>query len=286
MPVPSAAPSEITCRVGGVSVRFRSEGSVAASLQALVRDYDQIETTETEPDWVLTVSPQTMSATPADSGIDEIIVGPSPLLTPTLALQQALFSILLATGRVPIHAALVTPSADSPGVLLVGDSGHGKSSLVFLAVSRGWKVVSDDLVALHESRSGAVTGATIRKKLRIAAHLVDAHTRSRGRATQPDGGIAKLLFDPDALRPGAFLSEAPISSFVFLERGASRSAVGLSSAGAFERLISSASVALAATGMRASFDILSALGRKARARVLRLTKDCLTDPDVLQELAA
>jgi hypothetical protein len=186
----------------------------------------------------------------------------------------------------PVHAALVTRRAGHPGVLILGPSGQGKSSLSLLAISRGWRVVTDDLAALRrDEATGETLGATIRKRLRIPAHLLDSRTRDLGRRMYSHQGLQKIRLDPDALRPGAFLPEARIGCLVFLERGESRSVSAVSRTEALERLIAVCSAALSFS--RGSvFRLLAEVARQARPRVARLTESCLTDPDVLEELAA
>jgi len=221
-----------------------------------------------------------------DPRIHQVTVSTDAFAHPTDAVQEGISRVLLEGGLLPLHAALVTPRADLPGLLLVGESSRGKSSLAWLAVSDGWRVVSDDHLVLRPGESAGPTGATFRKRLRIAANLVDATTESLGHRIQTQGGLRKIRLDPDAARPGSFLREARIGRIAFLERAGSRSFLPLSRTEALERLMSICSPALTQTSTTAPFHLLADLVRRADAKVARLTQACLSDPRVLEELAS
>jgi hypothetical protein len=68
---------------------------------------------------------------------------------------EAMVYVLLDTSHlVAMHAACV--GKDGRGVLLVGDSGAGKSSLAYACARRGWTYVSDDASSLVLRRPGRV----------------------------------------------------------------------------------------------------------------------------------
>lgn len=81
---------------------------------------------------------------------DEIVVGGS---APSLARVFrfvgfiALTHLLAQQGRHVLHAGAV--AADGQAILVLGDTGTGKSTLVFSALQRGWLALSDDMVAVH-----------------------------------------------------------------------------------------------------------------------------------------
>ena len=221
-----------------------------------------------------------------DPRIHQVTVSTEAFARPTDAVQEGISRVLLEGGLLPLHAALVTPRADLPGLLLVGESSRGKSSLAWLAVSNGWRVVSDDHLVLRSCESAGPTGATFRKRLRIAAHLVDATTESLGHRIQTQAGLRKVRLDPDAARPGSFLRAARIGRIAFLERASARCFLPLSRTEALERLMSVCSPALTQASTRAPFQLLADLVRCADAKVARLTQACLSDPRVLEELSS
>lgn len=64
------------------------------------------------------------------------------------ALRRALLTLVPRVGCYPVHAAGLCASGRSGAVLLIGPSGSGKSTLAAGLVARGWRCLSDDLVAL------------------------------------------------------------------------------------------------------------------------------------------
>jgi hypothetical protein len=169
---------------------------------------------------------------------------------------------------------------------MLGESGGGKSSLTWLGVSRGWGVVSDDLVALRELETGPIAGTTIRKTIRVPSHLVNAEVRALGRKIRNHEGLQKTQLDPEALFPGSFRRDARIEHITFLERSDVRSIVPLSRAAALERLLLISAAVLTSKHSSEAFRMLSDLARRADARVARLTTACLSDPMVLELLSS
>jgi len=60
--------------------------------------------------------------------------------------------LLLGQDRFLLHAAAVRRDADA--LLVVGDSGAGKSSLAYAAHLAGWRVLGDDMVAVEAGAGG------------------------------------------------------------------------------------------------------------------------------------
>jgi len=254
---------------------------------ALSDDYDVVELSAQEALWSVVVAAEgSEPQRDVDARRREVVVRPGPGLRASEALRQAVSEVMLIESRLPIHAALVAHPAGRGGLLILGDSGRGKSSLVWLALSMGWRVVSDDMLALHAGEGNETVGATIRKRLRIPAHILDERTQRLGRKMRNHVGLDKTRIQPDAVFPGSFVHEAPIGRIAFLERGACRSVARVSKTEALERLIDVCSLGLAHSPSRAPFQVLSDLARRADAKVARLTKECLSDPRVLEELAS
>lgn len=87
------------------------------------------------------------------------------------------------------HGALV--DVHGVGVLLLGPSGIGKSECALELVSRGHRLVADDVVEIERTEDGGVLG---RSAPRIRHHL---EIRGLGILSVPD------LFGPDAVRDAA-----------------------------------------------------------------------------------
>ena len=66
-----------------------------------------------------------------------------------------LAALLCQRGVLPLHAACAANGSGS--VILAGDSGVGKTTLLTALVARGWKILADDLTALDVGPSGNVT---------------------------------------------------------------------------------------------------------------------------------
>ena len=93
-----------------------------------------------------------------------------------------------------IHGALV--DVGGVGVLLLGPSGVGKSECALELVSRGYRLVADDVVELTPTDDGRVTGSSPE---RIRHHL---EIRGLGIIYVPD------LFGPGCVCDGAAIDLA------------------------------------------------------------------------------
>lgn len=95
-------------------------------------------------------------------------------------MRHALTSLLPLCGWHPLHAAaLAAPSASgsSCGVLLVGPSGTGKSTLAAGLIQRGWECASDDLLVVLPDAQTDEAGPTVTGLSRGIRLLPDAHSR-------------------------------------------------------------------------------------------------------------
>jgi HPr Serine kinase C-terminal domain len=93
---------------------------------------------------------------------------------------EAMASALLDTQYIlAIHAACV--GIDGHGVLLVGDSGAGKSSFAYASARRGWTYISDDGTALVLHKSGRyVLGNPQSLRLRPSASALFPEIKGTG----------------------------------------------------------------------------------------------------------
>lgn len=121
---------------------------------------------------------------------------------PAELLQSRLVGILreLSDGIVMVHGVLVDLAGC--GLLLVGESGIGKTSYGLEMARRGHRWVADDAVVLQR-RGGCLFGRS--------------HPRTRGRIATRDGGIVPVH---SLLGAGAMLAETKVTAVVRLERGA------------------------------------------------------------------
>jgi len=110
-----------------------------------------------------------------------------------------------------VHGALV--DVDGVGVLLLGRSGIGKSECALELVSRGHRLVADDIVELRPSDDGRVIGS--------APERVRHYMEIRGLG---------IVFIPDLFGPQGVREEMPIDLLCQLEKwteGAEYERVGL-----------------------------------------------------------
>jgi hypothetical protein len=102
-----------------------------------------------------------------------------------------LASLLGPHGRFLLHGGAI--QRDGEAVLVLGDSGVGKSTLIFGALDAGWNVLSDDLVVIHSQASGPEVSG-IPKSLAVPDEILGNDRRSS--ALGMDGrGRRELAFE-------------------------------------------------------------------------------------------
>jgi hypothetical protein len=98
---------------------------------------------------------------------DEIVIGGD---APSLARAFrfigfiALTHLLAQKGKQVLHAGAVV--VDGQAILIFGDTGTGKSTLVFSALQLGWLALSDDMVAVHR-HDGLVHAAGLPRPISV-----------------------------------------------------------------------------------------------------------------------
>ena len=127
------------------------------------------------------------------AGQGDAYLAPSFFSKP-LMLQQTfwtfgLLKLLRRLGFYTLHSAgLVNP--DGRGVLAIGASGTGKTTLALGLVRQGWRYLSDDAVLVHrrDSRS-EVSALALREHFYIDSHAAPAHgDLTLGREVTDSGG--------------------------------------------------------------------------------------------------
>jgi tetratricopeptide (TPR) repeat protein len=95
-------------------------------------------------------------------------------------------SLLAPHGRFVLHAGAI--QRDGFGVLVLGGSGKGKSTLILAALQDGWSVLSDDLAVVRSGPSGPLVSG-IPKPILVSGDVLDDPTPvtldSRGRVMLP-----------------------------------------------------------------------------------------------------
>lgn len=200
-------------------------------------------------------------------------------------LHEAMLAVLRLHGRVPLHAAAVTLRRSSDALLLVGASGHGKSSLAWNALARGGRVVSDDLVGLYQGVRGRLALCPLRRTVAVVEDILAEGPRPNG-VWENQVGLRKLRFDPLALRADARVDPARPRRLAFLERGEKRLVNKLAPREAFERLLAHTPLLGEGAAFRLNLELLRRLAEETEAVAATLSRACLADEAILDELAA
>lgn len=201
------------------------------------------------------------------------------------AAQAAAFGALRRMSCADLHAGAVTPPGTSDALILLGPSGHGKSTLTLCAVTAGWGFLSDDVIVAFASDQEVLI-APLRRRLQISEAAVPllpkAARSSSWSATLP----RKLVVDPESEGLPGRKSRARPARLVFLEHGARSDIRPISAARAFERLLLLSPHLAFDPGGRAALDLLKRLVRQAPACVASLPLAALSDVSTLYDLAS
>ncbi|WP_420456082.1 hypothetical protein [Rubrivirga sp.] len=194
-------------------------------------------------------------------------------------LVVSLSVLLRDRGLFALHAAALT--SDAGGLLVVGPSDVGKSTLSYNLVRAGWRFVSDDSVALGRSERG-VEARSLRRAFGLDADAAERFPEIEAHARPQMGEPDKWSVDVAALHPQReaevclprlvvfpTITDAPVSSVEPLPVG-----------DAFVQLVGQSPLRDADDGRVADHHALLAdLLRQARPALLRAGTDLL-DSDV------
>ena len=132
----------------------------------------------------------------------------SPRVSPAAPLLQAYLlgtcigALLLQRGVLPLHGSCVCK--DGQGLLIMGASGAGKSTLAMEFLSRGWKLVSDDVTPVT-TREGVCRACPSYPSQKLWEDALGSHReamdRKRGVIWESEGR-AKYALDASALFHG------------------------------------------------------------------------------------
>lgn len=202
------------------------------------------------------------------------------------AAQFAVFGALRRAGRADLHASAIVPPESTEAVVLVGESGHGKSTLTLCAIGAGWSFLSDDLIAVFADNVGALTLAPLRRTLRVAESAVSLLPPSMRGGEWNDEMPRKLIVDPETSGLGARRSRSRPGRLVFLERAKRKESRRLSRAEAFERLmLHSPHLSFDPDG-KPAIEALKRLADEVPATVASLPLDSLRDVATLEGFLA
>jgi hypothetical protein len=193
--------------------------------------------------------------------------------------------LLRPAGLYPLHAAGLHAGDD--GVLLVGPSDVGKSTLAYNLVRAGWSFLSDDTVLLHHPAGGPVDAFAFRRRFALDADAGDRRPELAAQARPLPGTEAKWSVGVEALYPDRLAAQATPALLVFPElTGESASRVEPLAAGdAFVRLAAQSALReLADAHTRAHHEALGALLAQCRRVRLLAGLDLLDAPERAADL--
>ncbi len=196
---------------------------------------------------------------------------------------NALHAALRRTRLFPLHAAAVV-SPEARGLLVVGGSGRGKSTLTIRLAASGWSWVSDDQVAL-EARGDSTVVHALRRWFRLDP---DPRLAFPPGSVRSRPGSRRLIVEPERAFPGRTpTAHTMVAAIVLPVFAAGPSAlVRVSSSEAMARMLSWSPWALhdAPRNARLHVDALRLLVRDAPAWELRAGPDLRDEPGRAAEL--
>ena len=125
----------------------------------------------------LTVDDSLIHTGPCSSQLTTIWIGSTPHARQPLSLSKvisyAIQAALRRCGLFPLHAAgLIAPDGEK-GLLIIGESSSGKSTLTLQLAAGGWRYLSDDSIVLSEEAEG-VAAHGFRRRFAVTARSLAA----------------------------------------------------------------------------------------------------------------
>lgn len=211
-----------------------------------------------------------------------------PLLVRQRFWALGLLALLRARGLYALHAAALVNAAGG-GVLLVGASGTGKSTLTIGLVRDGWRYLSDDTVLLRR-RPHAIEALALRKPFSVH---VDAASEYLDLPLGPEppctDGIRKRRVDVRSAYPAQYCPNCRPTTLLFprLVPGGISALRPMSRTTALGRLLAQSGAELFdRRSLSSHLELLAQLVRQARSYELCAGGDLRGRPAILRELLA
>lgn len=168
----------------------------------------------------------------------ESLLGGSPAEERCLIglLILSLFALVRRREFYPLHAAAL--ARGERGLLIIGPSDVGKSTLAYSLVRAGWDYLSDDLVLLHESNGGINVNVSVhpfRRLFGLDPEAASAFPEIKEVSRPHLAGGPKWAVDVEALRPGQFTDRC-IPHVILLPKIANRPHSEIRKAGVAEAI--------------------------------------------------
>lgn len=175
--------------------------------------YDQLENGDIHVSW----SELFDFVVSADGSVIDVYCGSAPDVEPvyTYLISQVISVALLQKGIESLHASAV--AIDGKAIVLVGDSGYGKSTLTAALIQLGAQLITDDLLVLQE-RAGSYEALPGARRLKLAPETAALVGISNGMPMMDGSG--KFVY---ALEDSACVnSRVPVERIVLLAPLAAR----------------------------------------------------------------
>jgi hypothetical protein len=148
-------------------------------------------------------------------------------------------SCLAQHHHVPMHAACI--ARRGAGILLIGPSGMGKSTLSFACARAGWTFVSDDCTSLPQNHPGReITGRPHQARFREDAPRLFPEIDGFAMRARPTGKLS-IEVPMDQLNGIVTATRCQIETLVFLNRGESGGLSRIGREETIERLLAESS---------------------------------------------
>ena len=201
-------------------------------------------------------------------------------------INAGLAALLRACGRFPLHAS--GAARDGLGLLVVGRSGSGKTSLNLNLLRRGWDWVADDKIVLTAATDGPLEAWGLLEPSHVDPVLAQYFPEVSGGLRQPRLDPKQIKLDmvpPEIYGPVAIpccsprwlvfpeIGPAPLSSLQRMDTGQ-----------AFAALLEQSPVVCDPVATRENLALLARLARECTALRLLAGTDLLEHPQRLREL--
>jgi hypothetical protein len=196
-------------------------------------------------------------------------------------MSSAIQFALRRCGLLQLHSAGVVEPATRSGVLIVGDSNSGKSSLTVRLARAGWSYLSDDMLLLHESGQTMLASA-LRRVFSVSAGSIagcDLPRLEDALGSPVNSDPSKRSLDPSIVFPGRFTESCEPALVIFpkIAREAHTRVESLKRSDALLRFLKVSPWACFDADGKSYLRLIERLVRQTRAFAIHAGRDLLED---------
>lgn len=203
-------------------------------------------------------------------------------------MSYAMHMALRRCGVYDLHAAGVVEPESRAGVLFVGESNSGKSSLTVRLTRSGWSYLSDDMLVLYDD-AGRIEARALRRLFAVSARTLSGCSLPRleeALGTPVNSDPSKRRLEPSVVFPESFAAGCTprVIYFPAVTHEPTSRIEPLAQAEVLTRLIKLCAWTSFDATARDYLRFLGRLVRQARAYSLLAGRDLLEDPARASEL--